>query len=65
MSSDGTKSGTVTLIVISITGKGSTKTPMIRGILKKSYIFYIYIKRKFESVKCFDLEVKLFTLDDS
>ena len=25
MSSDGTKSGTVTLIVISITGKGSTK----------------------------------------
>jgi len=52
-----------TLIIISII-KGQRKTtfsnltilPRVWGTLK-NFLFYIYIKRKFESAKCFDLEV--------
>lgn len=47
--------------------KGSTKNDVFEshnfaseGSLKN--LFYVYIKRKFESAKCFDLEVKWFKL---
>ena len=54
-----------TLIIISII-KGQRKTTFSNCCLKSEgslkNLFYMYIKRKFESAKCFDLEVKWFKL---
>ena len=56
-----------TLIIIPIIkGQQKTKFSNLTILLKSEgplkILFYIYIKRKFESAKCYDLEVKWFKL---